>query len=223
MKKTIILILALIISLFGCTKSRVKGSLDARSYANQHSTLTLFPIKHRDKKFTGCLQRQLKKDLPNLKFIHQDKFREALFPWFEPNSSPKDIEELSKLLRDDLIRNRLEDVGVELLIFTHGVTTHSEYDGLMITAAGPGAGAFLGYTSTERDTHISTSIWYLKEGVSIGGTDIHVKGRVRWFGLIIPIPVPAFTERAACSETAKLISDCLTAKVPHGDKSDTLN
>ena len=178
MKNTIILISAVIIFLFGCTKLQVKGSLDERSYANHYPLVTVYPIENRDKKFTRCLQRRLNKNLPNLKFIHQDKFREALFPWFEPNSSPKDIEELSKLLRDDLIRNRLEDVGVELLIFTHGVTTHSEYDGLMITAAGPGAGAFLGYTSTERDTHISTSIWYLKEGVSIGSTDIHVKGNL---------------------------------------------
>lgn len=58
----------------------------------------------------------------------------------------------------------------------------------------------------------------LRESVSIGDTDIHVKGKVGWLGLIIPVPIPAITESEACSETAKRIPNCLTGKGSQKDK-----
>jgi hypothetical protein len=223
MKNRIILILTIIIFVFGCTKSQIRGSLDARSYANQYPLVTIFSIDHRDKSFAECLQRQLEEDLPNLEFIPGNKFREALFPWFEPSSAPKDIQELSNLLSNDLIRNRIEDLGVELLIRVQGVTNQSELEGLGIVAEGPGVVGAFGYSSAERKTHIQTTVWDLKKHVSLGDTDVHSQGKFRMISLVIPIPIPAFTESSACSETAKRISDCLTGKGAHTDKSDNLN
>ena len=83
-----------------------------------------------------------------------------------------------------------------------------------------GAEPYIGalYTA-ERETHIWTTVWDLKEIVRIGDTDISFKGTV--YGgivVIVPFAVLAFTESSACKETAKRISNCLTGKVSPTDK-----
>ena len=65
---------------------------------------------------------------------------------------------------------------------------------------------------------MATTVWNLKEGNLIGNTDIHSQGKVRMPMFIIPIPIPAFTEGAACRETAKRISDRLKNNNPLKDK-----
>ena len=75
--------------------------------------------------------------------------------------------------------------------------------------------------SNERETHIRTTVWDLKEIVRVGDTDISFKGIVvGGFGLIPPFVyiIPAFTETSACKETAKRISNCLKGKVSGTDK-----
>ncbi|MGB2930596.1 MAG: hypothetical protein WBB70_17035 [Desulfobacterales bacterium] len=219
MKYKFLCILLIVSVIFGCTKSQIKDSLKTHSRSNQYTSATIFPINPKDKDFAECLQRELIEDIPNLKFIPEVKFRDALFPWFEPNTAPKSIEELSALLSKTLVKKRIESLGVELLIFVHGRTEQKEYDGFLLHLATPFAyGGSYGYLSAERGTNITTTVWNLKESFSIGDTDIHAKGKVRWIGLILPVPIPAFTESEACSETAKRISNCITGQGQVTDK-----
>jgi hypothetical protein len=218
MKYKFFSILIIVSVIFGCTKLQIKDSLKAHSLSNQYTTAVIFPSYLKDKEFAECVQKELIEDIPNLKFIPEDKFRDALFPWFEPNTAPKSIEELSALVSKTLVKKRIENLGVEFLIFVHGRTEQKEYDGFLLHMIGYGYGGSYGYLSAERGTHIITTVWDLKESVSIGDTDIYSKGKVRWLGLILPVPIPAFTESEACSETAKRISNCLTGKGSPTDK-----
>jgi hypothetical protein len=207
MKKTNILILAIIISLFGCMKSQIEDSLMSSSHLYQATTITILAKTPDDKHFAECLQKELKKDLPNLKVFPEYRFRNALFPWFEYRTAPKDAKELSAILDKPSIRSHLESIGVEILVYVHGETSQSDLDGPGFCGGGYGGGGCLGYVEGGRETHIATTIWNLKEGISLGNTDIHVQGKVRVPMLIIPLPIPAFTEASACSETAMRISD----------------
>ena len=213
MKYKFLCILLILSVICGCTKSQIKDSLKARPPANQYTTATIFPINLESKAFAECVQEELKEDLQYLKFVSGDRFREALFPWFEPNTSPKNIEELSTLLNQTLVKKRIESLGVELLIYVHGYT--KTYD--------PRAGGdiiALGVIGT-RETDIRTTLWDLKEIVRVGDTDISFKGTVGGGITIIPpfvFIIPAFTESSACNETAKRISNCLTGKVSPKNK-----
>ncbi len=218
MKNINILILATIISLFGCMKSQIEDSLITSSHLYQATTITILSKNPDDKNFAECIQKELKKDLPNLTVIHEDRFRDALFPWFEYRTAPKDAKELSVTLNKPFIRSHLESIGVEILVYVHGETSQSNLDGPGFCGAGYGGGGCLGYLSADRETHIATTVWNLKEGISIGNTDTHFQGKVRMPMFIIPIPIPAFTEGAACSETARRISDRLKNNNPLEDK-----
>jgi len=213
MKFKLLCIIFIVSFMFGCTKSQIKDSLNADSHANQYTTVTIFPINLTDKEFAECVQEKLKHDLQYLKFLQGDKFREAMFPWFEPNTAPKNIEELSELLTKPLVKKRIESLGVELLIYVSGYTKETEQEqwGDQLT---------IGF-SAKRETRILVTVWDLSEIVRVGDTDISFKGTVGGgYGIIPPFIYiwPAFTESNACNETAKRISNCLTGKVSSTDK-----
>ena len=212
MKYKLICIFLIVSVIFGCTKSQVKDSLKTHSRANQYTTATIFPINLKDKEFAECVQEELKDDLKYLKFFPGDKFREALFPWFEANTAPQNIEELSALLKKTLVQKRIESLGVEILIYVHGYT--KMYD------EGFGGYPYVGgLYSAERETHIWTTVWDLKEMVRVGDTDISFQGTVYGgIAVVVPFAILAFTESSACKETAKRISNCLTGKVSPTDK-----
>ena len=219
MKYKFLCILSIVAVIFGCTKSQIQDRLKARHYANKYPVVTIISIDHHDKNFAECLQNELREDIPNLNIIPEVKFRNALFPWFEYSTAPKKIVELSNLFSKAFVRERIENIGIEILISVHGNTEQKEYDGFMpVFASGLGYGGAYGYISADRATNITTTVWDFKESVSIGDTDVHVKGKMRWLGLIIPVPIPAFTETTACKETAKRISNCLTGKDPITNK-----
>jgi hypothetical protein len=211
MKYKFLCILIIISIIFGCTKSQIKDSLKARHPEDQYTTATIFPINLESKEIAECIQGKLKEDLQYLKFVSGERFREALFPWFESNTAPQNIEELSALLSKTLVQKRIESLGVELLIYVIGYTrsrgesTSGNMIGLVVSA--------------ERETHIWTTVWDLKEIVRVGDTDISFKGPIGG-GIIgiVPFVVLAFTESSACNETAKRISNCLTGKDSITDK-----
>jgi len=213
MKYKFLCILIIVSVIFGCTKSQIKDSLKAHSLTNQYTTATILPVNLKGKEFAECVKEKLKDDLQYLKFFPGDKFREAMFPWFEPNTAPKKIEEISALLTKPLVKKRIESLGVELLIYVHGYTkTYYPTAGGDIIAAGVWG---------TRETDIRTTLWDLKEIVRLGDTDISSKGSVGGGITIIPpfvFIIPAFTERNACKETAKRISNCLTGKNSITDK-----
>ena len=213
MKFKLLCIILIVSFMFGCTKSQIKDSLNADSLANQYTTATIFPINLTDKEFAECVQEKLKHNLQYLKFLQGDKFREAMFPWFEPNTAPKNIEELSALLTKPLVKKRIESLGVELLIYVSGYTKETEQEqwGDMLTTG----------FSAKRETRILVTVWDLNEIVRVGDTDISFKGKVGGgYGIIPPFIYiwPAFTESQACSETAERISNSLKSKSPNMDK-----
>lgn len=204
MKFKLLCILLFFSIILSCTKSQIKDSLRTASHSNQYTTVTIFPINLTDKEFAKCVQEKLKQDLQYLKFLQGDKFREAMFPWFEPNTAPKNIEELSALLTKPLVKKRIESLGVELLIYVSGYTKETEVQ--------QGVDIFGNGFSARRETRILVTVWDLNEIVRVGDTDISFKGTVAAGTSIIPpfiyIWIP-FTESKACSETAKRISNYL--------------
>ena len=216
MKRTLLFLSMISILFWGCMKSQTKDSLTVQTHENQFSVATVLSIDVEDNYFAECVQRGLKKDFSKITFISGDRFREALYPWFEPRTAPKEISKLSALLSKPLVREQIEALGVELLIYVHGDTSQSNYDGILV-----GSGPYVaGYLASERKTNMWATVWNLKEKSRIGDTEVNFQGTVHvpWLG--IPILIPAFTESSACSETVKRISNCLTGKDSHKEKSD---
>lgn len=216
MKLTLLYLLLISILFWGCMKSQTKDSLMVQTQENQFSVASVISVDFEDDYFAECVQRGLKKDFSKITFIPGDRFQEALYPWFEPRTAPKEISELSTLLSKPLIREQIEALGVELLIYVHGDTSQSNFAGF----SGGSGQAVVGYSASERKTHIWTTVWNLKEKSRIGDTQVNFQGTVHMPWLGIPILIPALTESSACNETVKRISNCLTGKDSYKEQSD---
>ena len=151
-----------------------------------------------------------------MKIVPEDKFRDALFPWFESNTFPNDIDELSNLMNNDFVRERIESLGVRFVILIHGLTAQSKLEG-----GGGGVGvAAVGILAAERETRIHATVWDLNEVVSLGDVNAESQGDVGTIIIGLPIPMLAFTESTACSEVAKQISNCITGRGLYLEKPD---
>ena len=210
MKHMLLFICIICILLFGCIKSQTKDSLIVQTHEQQFSAASVLSVDFEDEKFARCVQRGLKTKLTEISFIPGDKFRNYLYPWFEPSTAPKEIGELSAILSKAPVRERIRTLGVELLIYVYGDTFQSKLDGDISV----NSGLAVGYLAAERKTHIWTTVWNLKEKAIIGTTDVNFQGTVHLPVLGLPIVIPAFTESSACSETVMRISNSLSGNSP---------
>jgi len=208
MKYTLLSVSVIFIILFGCMKSQIEDSLIERNNDNQYTVATVVSTGGGHKKFAECVQNGLEKQFHHLKFISEEKFRDTFYPWFEPDIAPDEADELLAILNKAMVRNRIEALGLELLIYVHGLTIQGEFDG----SGGGHGGVAVGYMAAERETYIGTSLWDLKEAELLGDTDVTVKGKMHMPIVGIPILIPALSESSACSETVKRISTCLKGK-----------
>ncbi len=217
MKRTLFFILIVNILLSGCMKSQTKDSLMVQTHEQQFSVATVLAVDFEDKGFAECVQWGLENEFPKIKFIPGDSFREAFFPWFEPNTAPRNKGELSAILSKTPVRERIEAIGVELLIYVYGDTNRLRFSGFGVS----GGGAAVGYLSAKRETHIWTTVWDLKDNnVRVGDTDVNIQGTVHMPIIGLPIIMPVFTESSACNETSKRISNCLKGEGSHKNKFD---
>jgi hypothetical protein len=216
MKRTLFFILIFNILLFGCMKSQTKDSLMVQTHEQQFSVATVLAVDFEDKGFAECVQWRLKKEFPKIGVIPGNTFRDALFPWFEPKTAPSEKGELTANLSKTLVQERIEAMGVELLIYVHGDTNQRKFSGFV----GGNYGAAAGYFSAKRATHIWTTVWDLKDNVRVGDTDVDFQGTVHIPILGFPILIPVFTESSACNETSKRISNCLKGEGSHKNKFD---
>lgn len=212
MKFKLLCILLFFSIMLGCTKSQIKDSLKADSRANKYTTLAILSNSLKDKKFAECVEKELIKNTSNLKIIPEVKFRDAMFPWFERKTAPKNLEELLAILSKTLIKNRIKNLGVELLIYVHGHTKTFDEGGIPYY--------YGSLYIAKRETNIWTTVWDLNKMDRAGDTDISVKGiivagDICWFPYIIH---PVFSESYACNETAKRISNYLKGKSQVTDK-----
>ena len=208
MKQALLFITIIVLSV-GCTKSQIKDSLVRPAHSNRPSIATIVPMNPGEEKFANCVQEELAKTDSELTFIAEDRFRDALFPWFEPCTFPRSTEELDSRMNQPLVLDCIQSIGIRFVIFVGGYKLKGEFDGPFTVVGGFNAAGALGYTSAYRKTGIKAAIWDLERRVSLGEVEVERSGSFKWIGLIIPIPIPDATESGACRETAERISNCL--------------
>lgn len=219
MKQALFSILMLIL-LGGCTKSQINDSLVEPVHLNGPAIATILPLSLGEGHFADCVQAELAKNISEIKFIAGDKFRDALFPWFEPSTFPKNMEDLGATMNQPLVLDRIQSIGIRFIIFVGGHKLKGEFDGPFTFVGGFGAAGAFGYISSDRKTEIKAVLWDLEKMVSLGEVEVEKSGSFKWIGLILPIPIPDVTESSACRETAERIANCLKSANSHGDKWD---
>lgn len=196
------------LSIGGCMTSRVEESKNAATgIAAGESVVVLATSYHKGKAaeedFVSCVSDQIQKGEDRVKVYPERQFTDALFPWFEPRTAPQTAEALPELLTHAGVAERISERGVRYIVWLNGTTEETNGGGSMSCAIGPGGGGCFGIRWWEDDAAYNAAVWDLRQKVDSGSVSAAVHGTSMIPALIIPLPLIARTQSAACKDLAR--------------------
>jgi len=164
--------------------------------------------------FVDCVTSAVQKGSDGLQIYPDEKFVDALFPWFEPRTMPQGPESLGDLLEQPGIAEQLAASGVRYIVWLNGNTERTSGGGSLSCAVGPGGGGCFGLAWWENDSTYEASIWDVRERSSAGEVSAAVRGTSMIPAIIIPVPLIARTQKAACKGLARELRDFIVNAGP---------
>lgn len=153
----------------------------------------------------SCVGNRLSQLSPSVKVISADTLRLELFPWLEPSTAPKSIEELRNFLANPAITNKMHALGVGYMLEFHGGTKTDIPGGGILCGVFAGGGGCLGYAWGSRESSFNATILDIKDKNKLSKAVSTQKGVVYVPAFVIPMPIMAATESKACQDLASQI------------------
>ena len=161
-----------------------------------------------EESFNKCVSSALRGR--NLPIYGEKSFVDAMFPWLEPRTAPMSSEALATLLDEPEIAQRVRATGVRFMVWIDGETEKVDSGGSMGCAISPAGGGCLGFGWWEKESKYEVSVWDIENRAPVGKVSVNASGTSYMPALIIPIPMIARTEAAACEGVASQIGELLT-------------
>jgi len=153
--------------------------------------------------FIECVIDDAQSGSGKLRVYPASDFRDALFPWLEPRTTPTKITDLPELLARPKVRETIEARGVRYIVWIQGKTEETNSNGGLACAAGPTGGACFGLAWWDNLSSYEAAVWDLERGVDAGKVTTSVNGTSMVPALIVPLPFIARTRAAACKGMAR--------------------
>ena len=197
------ILLLLIITTVGCSTTRIDEEVNtAFTISGDESIVLLSNSYHTGNQteldFMDCLNNSILKKQDAFEIIPTRQFQNLFYPWFEPSTAPQSIEDLPKILGNDLIKEKLSVRKIKYLIKITGETKTNASSGALSCAAGPGGGGCFGFAWWDDTSAYNASVWDLSQETSVGNVSANVTGTSMIPAIIIPIPILARTQSNAC-------------------------
>lgn len=207
----------LLMLLSGCVSSRIEQSRDASTGIKSGEAIVLlgrasYNEKQTEESFTACIADALGQGDNPIRLIHQDQFRDDLYPWFEPRTAPTSANELGRLFTQPGVRDRIESVNVRYLAWIDGDTVTIDSGGSMSCTISTFGGGCFGMSYWEEDASYEAAIWDLKTMTSTGQISADANGTSYLAGLVIPIPILARPGNAACKGLANQLREFIVGE-----------
>jgi hypothetical protein len=157
-----------------------------------------------DASILSCVADSVRRARPDVTLLSAREFRDALFPWLEQATAPRNVEEFGRLLARAPVKQRLEELQLRYVAVVNGTTQMGPSKGGIACGGGMGAGGCFGLAWADRETRIATVLWDTK---GTGPATLGAETKTIWIipALILPIPVLLPTEGPACGAMAQQI------------------
>ncbi len=157
----------------------------------------------------ACVRTSIKDTAPEFPLLEAGKFRDALFPWFEPSVVPKQQVALTKTLGRIDVREAVDLLSVKYLVLVGDVTSvagdiEGPWGPLVMIPAGVGW--------SEETADMAASIWDLTDASSVGTLAVRASGDMlvaTWLVSVVFIPR---TVSKACDELGRQLALFLTGQ-----------
>ncbi len=196
------------LALSGCVTSRVEDArVNITGLDDGESVVIMAKSYHQGNEteadYIRCVENALGRGSAGLRVIPNQQFVDSLFPWFEPRTAPAETKGLTQLMDRPGVSQAISDMGVRYIIWLDGDTERVAQGGSLSCAAGPGGGGCFGFAWWQNDADYEASVWDLKGFESAGTVTADVSGTSFLPALVVPIPLIARTQTAACKGLAQ--------------------
>ncbi|MGE5855111.1 MAG: hypothetical protein ACM34C_00975, partial [Syntrophaceae bacterium] len=116
-----------------------------------------------DKDVDRCIRPSMLEAAPELHFLSAKHFREKLYPYFTPSTTPHDLEGYKSVLDKPEVQQRIDSLGVRYLIILRKGGRNEDWHGGILCGAGYGGGGCLGLSWWDRKSELGLGIWHLKD------------------------------------------------------------
>lgn len=158
--------------------------------------------------FAECVSEKLA-SATSLPLMSEANFVDQMFPWFEPRTAPLDVDALASRLREPLIEQRLKQTNIRYLVWLDGVTSRGDEGGSMSCGLSPAGGGCLGFMWWEKEAAYQAAVWDIENLQSVGKINVDASGTSYVPAVIVPVPLIARTQAAACSSMATQLQELL--------------
>lgn len=212
---------AAVLLLTGCMTTRIEESKDtATGIGATESVVILASSYHTsnpaEDAFIDCVTDKIQNGRGKLQIHPSEEFRDALFPWLEPRTAPRKVDDLPDLLRRPGVVERVEDRDIRYIIWIQGDTERTGGGGSLSCAAGPGGGGCFGLAWWENSSAYEATIWDLDDGTRAGRVTTNVNGTSVIPAVVVPVPLIARTRAAACKGLTKQLQSFIVGEPAAG-------
>jgi hypothetical protein len=193
--------------LSGCVTSRLEDAREQTTGIAEGESVVIMAKSYHlgnetESDYVSCIENAMQKGAKGLRVIPHRQFVDSLFPWFEPRTAPSETKGLDKLMARPGVAERIARQGVRYIIWLDGDTERVGGGGSLSCAAGPGGGGCFGFAWWQKDADYTASVWDLQDQKSAGTVSADVSGTSYMPALVVPIPLIARTQAAACKGLA---------------------
>ncbi len=159
--------------------------------------------------FLDCVGKELASGANPIRVEDNNRFIDTLYPWFEPSTAPTRPDSLGALLAHQRVADRIAAQGIRYLVWVGGNTQQTDSGGSIACAIGPGGGGCLGFGWWEKQSDYQATVWDLQSRKSTGSVSANVNGTSAMIGVVLPIPLIARVQSAACDRLSSQLRSFL--------------
>jgi hypothetical protein len=198
------LLVPALLSLAGCVTSTVDEMVfDAPTESLGDATVVILGRRHAsdyetEPDFISCVARHISSRDETITVMPELEFMNNLYPWFEPRTAPLRPTDIERLMQVEPVRDKLEEMKTEYMVWIDGSTIRTEGAGSMTCGIGPGGAGCFGFGTWGNDANYEAVIWDFTDRQEVGRVSTTATGQSYMPAVVIPIPIIAPVQGTAC-------------------------
>jgi hypothetical protein len=152
-----------------------------------------------------CLADGIEDAEPPLRVIPTAGFRDALFPWFEPSTTPESEADFERTLAEPMVQAKLATMNARHLVSLKAETSETDMGGAEMI--------IVGVQGNTRTSRVAAEVVDLRSGENLGEAGVTVSGKQALVHyMLYGVMLFATTETTACEELGRDLASVLNGQ-----------
>jgi hypothetical protein len=201
---SLISLLLCVVALTGCTTTEIDEFRQGATGITEGDSIVILGRRQNNNyetegSFVNCVANVVGSGQNGITVVPEQEFLDAMFPFFEPRTAPMRTGHLKELMSLEVAATRMDDFGIQYIVWLDGITQRSQQAGSISCTIGPGGGGCFGFGTWQDDSNFEAEIWDMTTLDTVGSISTDAMGQSYMPALVVPIPLIARVEANACS------------------------